>query len=210
MSTRRPAGSPSARTPSNGARSRSTGVEPRPPGDDAARHAYPVLGDRQLAEILPSDVQAWVKRLELGTIERKALAPATIGVVHSIVAGVFKAAVRDRRIVANPCDCTKLPKTQARTVVPPTTEQVEALAEAMPPGLQAVVTFAAGTGVRQGEVFGLTVDRLDMLRREVHLDRQLVGLEGPQPLFGPPKTSASVRTIPCCTRCGLLRIVADP
>ena len=48
--------------------------------------------------------------------------------------------------------------------------------------------------VRKGEVFGLTVDRLDMLRREVHVDRQLVGLEGVGPRFGPPKTSASARS----------------
>jgi len=88
-------------------------------------------------------------------------------------------------------------------VVPPTTEQVTALAEAMPPDLRALVTFAAGTGMRQGEVFGLTVDRLDMLRREVNVDRQLVGLDGTRPMFGPPKTAASVRTIP------LPRVVVD-
>ena len=37
----------------------------------------------------------------------------------------------------------------------------------MVPELQALVTLAAGTGMRQGECFGLTVDRLDLLRREV-------------------------------------------
>ena len=73
----------------------------------------------------------------------------------------------------------------------------------MPPDLGALVKFAAGTGMRQGEVFGLTVDRLDMLRRAVHVDRQLVGLDGTRPMFGPPKTAASVRTIP------LPRVVVD-
>ena len=38
------------------------------------------------------------------------LAPATVGVVHRILAGIFKTAVRDRRIVASPCEGTKLPK----------------------------------------------------------------------------------------------------
>ena len=33
------------------------------------------------------------------------------------------------------------------------------------------MTFTAGTGMRQGEVFGLTVDRIDFLRREVRVDR---------------------------------------
>jgi integrase len=58
------------------------------------------------------------------------------------------------------------------------------------------VTFTAGTGMRQGEVLGLTLDRLHMLRREVVVDRQLVTLAGRATAFGPLKTKASYRTIP--------------
>jgi integrase len=167
------------------------------------RHAYPTLGERPLSSILPSEIQAWVKRLGVASNDRvsasrsvKPLAPSTVAVVHSIVSSVMKAAVKDRRIVANPCDGTKLPKLERKRVVPPTTEQVEALRQAMPARLQALVTFAAGTGMRQGEVLGLTVDRLQMLKREVVVDRQLVTLAGSQPLLAPPKTEASVRTVP--------------
>ena len=53
--------------------------------------------------------------------------------------------------------------------------------------------------MRQGEVFGLTVDRVDFLRRKLRIDRQLVGISGREPAFGPPKTNASVRTIPLPT-----------
>jgi hypothetical protein len=81
------------------------------------RHAYPTLGDRPIGAILPSEVQAWVKGLQL--------APSTVGVVHSIVSSVMKAAVRDRRILANPCEGTRLPEVVRPKVVPPTTEQVE-------------------------------------------------------------------------------------
>ena len=38
------------------------------------------------------------------------LAPSTVGVVHGIVSGIFRAAMRDRVIAHNPCDGTKLPK----------------------------------------------------------------------------------------------------
>ncbi|UUO03625.1 N-terminal phage integrase SAM-like domain-containing protein [Mycolicibacterium novocastrense] len=106
------------------------------------RHAYPTLGDRPLSSILPSDVQAWVKGLDL--------APATVGVVHGIVSTIMKSAIRDRRIVANPCDGTKLPKVQRKQIVPLTTEQVAAVRDALPAELQALVTLAAGTGMRQG------------------------------------------------------------
>jgi integrase len=162
------------------------------------RHAYPTLGGRPLSSILPSEVQAWVKRLgvEDKAAGRRALAPATIGVVHSIVSSVMKAAVKDRRLVANPCEGTKLPKIEKTKVVPPTTEQVEVLRTSMPEALRALVMFAAGTGLRQGECFGLTVDRLNMLKRELTVDRQLVAVADREPVFGPPKTAASVRTIP--------------
>lgn len=152
------------------------------------RHAYPTLGDRPLSSILPSDIQAWVKGLEL--------APATVGVAHGIVSTIMKAAIRDRRIVANPCDGSKLPKVERKQVVPLTTEQVAALREALPPQLQALVTLAAGTGMRQGECFGLTVDRVRFLERTAVVDRQMVTLQGKPPEFGPPKTQASNRTIP--------------
>jgi len=152
------------------------------------RHAYPTFGDRPLSSILPSDVQAWASRL--------ALSPATVAVAHSLVSSVLKAAVRDRRIVANPCEGTRLPKVHRTPVVPPTTEQVLAATAAMPDPLAALVTLAAGSGMRQGECFGLTVDRVNFLRREVFVDRQLVTLPGRAPYLSAPKTQASVRTIP--------------
>jgi integrase len=130
------------------------------------RHAYPVLGDRPLSSTLPSDIQAWVKGLEL--------APATIGVVHGVVSTIMKAAIRDQRIVANPCDGSKLPKVER-----------------------------SGTGMRQGEWLGLTVDRVKFLERTLTVDRQLVTVPGQPPSLGPPKTQASNRTIP------LLQVVVD-
>lgn len=154
------------------------------------RHTYPHLGDRPLASILPSDVQAWVKRLST-TLE-----PSTVGVVHGIVSGIFRAAVRDRRIVASPCESTKLPKVTPARVEPLGTDVVRRLELAAPPRWRAAVTLAAGTGMRNGEVLGLTVDRVDFLRRTVHVDRQLVEVAGQAPTLAPPKTPASVRTIP--------------
>jgi integrase len=161
------------------------------------RHVYPTLGDRPLASILPSEIQAWVKRLSVGHGEQRALAPSTVNVAHGIVSSVFKAAMRDRRIMANPCEGTRLPTVSRPKVIPLETEQVEAIREEMIDRLRALVTFAAGTGVRPSEGFGLTVDRLDMLRRVVKIDRQLVGVDAKgRPRFGPPKTTASVRDIP--------------
>jgi integrase len=75
-------------------------------------------------------------------------------------------------------------------------DQVVALAEAMPERAQATVLFAAGAGLRMGEVLGLTVDRVDFLRRTVRVDRQMVTPARGEPRFGPPKTPSSRRTVP--------------
>lgn len=160
------------------------------------RHAYPTFGDRPLASIVPSEVQVWVRRLSDGGAGRKPLAPATVAVLHSVVSSIMKAAVRDRRIPSNPCEGTRLPKKERRQVVPPTTEQVTLLAETVPPELRGLVMFVAGTGVRQGEAMGLTPDRVDLERREVRIERQLIRVVEGQPVFGPPKTPASYRTVP--------------
>lgn len=50
--------------------------------------------------------------------------------------------------------------------------------------------------MRQGECFGLTVDRIDFLRRTLRVDRQLVLMPSQPAFLAPPKTSASHRTIP--------------
>lgn len=131
------------------------------------RHVYPTLGDRPLGAVLPSDVQALLKRLS------GALAPSTVGVVHRIVAGIFKAAVRDRRIASSPCEDTRLPKAQRERVEPLGLDVVRRFEAAMPDRYRTLVTLAAGTGLRQGEAFGLTVDRVNFLRGTLTVNSNL-------------------------------------
>jgi hypothetical protein len=54
--------------------------------------------------------------------------------------------------------------------------------------------LAAGTGLRQGEVLGLTVARVNLPFRAVTVDQQLITLPGREPFHGPPKSAASNRT----------------
>lgn len=146
-----------------------------------------------MAAIRPTEVQTFVKGLSGD------LSPSTVRVVHSRVVAIFAAAVRDRRIASTPCVGISLPKRTRVKVEPLPTEAVRALIEAVADRYRAVVVLAAGTGLRQGECFGLDVERVDFLRRQVRVDRQLVTVAGHGPQFGPPKTEASVRTVPLPT-----------
>lgn len=152
------------------------------------RHVYPAFGDRALASVRPSEVQAWVTGLPL--------APSTVGVVHGLLAGVYTAALRDRLVTSSPCEHTRLPKVVKQRIVPLTDDQVRALVAVVPDPYRALVLLAAGTGLRQGEAVGLTVDRIDFLRARLTVDQQLVTVAGREPYLAPPKTAASQRTVP--------------
>ncbi len=152
------------------------------------RHAYPVFGPRPLSSIRPSEVQAWTSGL--------ALTPSSAEVCFRYFSAVFKAAVSDRVIASSPCAGIRLPRRLPRQVVPLTTDQVQALTAAMPARFRALVVMAAGTGLRQGEAFGLEVRHVDFLRRTLRVEQQLVTLPGAPPQVSPPKTDSSYRTIP--------------
>lgn len=154
------------------------------------RHILPTLGARPLGAVRASEVQAFVKVLSAR------LAPSTVAIVHSRVASIFAAAVRDRRIASSPCVGITLPRRPKVKVEPLPTEGVRALVEAMPARYRALVVLAAGTGLRQGECFGLDTEHVDFRRRTVRVEQQLVTIGGHEPYLGPPKTEASVRMVP--------------
>jgi integrase len=171
-------------------------------------HVYPEIGDRPMASIRRSDVQRVV------TLASERLAPATVSVMYSYVSAVFKAAVVDRVIASSPCVKVKLPAVERGRVVPLTVEQVGAIAERVDKRYRALVLLAAATGMRSGELRGLTVDRItpalhlrgDVPPRQAALrvDRQLAGVKDHSPVFAPVKTAAADRTVPVGAAVALL------
>lgn len=149
-------------------------------------HVYPVLGRRELRALRTSDLQSWVT----ATAQRSA--PSTVALVYQQFAAALKAAEHDRIIGRSPAARVTLPKRIRAEIAPPTVAEVEAVADAMFPRYRGVVALAAGTGLRLGEVLGLQADRVDFLRRTVRVDQQLCRSGE----LGPPKTAASVRTVP--------------
>jgi integrase len=154
------------------------------------RHVLPALGNRPIGQVRHSEVQQWIKRLS------ETLAPGTVENVYRVLSALMRAAVRDRVIASNPCEDVELPRKPKVEIVPPTVDEVERLLGAMPDRYRILGTLAAGAGLRLGEALGLTVDRVNFLKRELRVDRQLVTISGQAPRFGPPKSDSSVRTVP--------------
>jgi integrase len=153
-------------------------------------HVYPQLGARPIVTIRPSEIQAWIKD------RAQVLAPSTLKVTYAYVVTIFHTAVRDRIIAINPCDGVRVPDVRKPEIVPLHPDAVKALVAAVPGWYQALTLLAAGAGPRQGEAFGLEVEHIDFLRREMRICQQLVGPDKGEPYLGPPKTHESYRTVP--------------
>lgn len=151
-------------------------------------HAYPVLGGRAVAAIRPSELQAFVSGLDV--------APSSVRPIWGTVRAVLAAALRDRLIGRDPCLGIKLPEVIRSPIVPLTVEQVEAIVAVLPGRYRALAVVGAGTGLRQGELFGLRVSDVDFLRRSIKVDRQVQPAAGGGTEVRPLKNRASYRTVP--------------
>lgn len=72
--------------------------------------------------------------------------------------------------------------------------EVALLADAIGSHYRPLVLTAAYVGLRRGELFGLKVNKVNLLRHTIKVDEQLQEVGG-RLLFGPPKTKAGVRTV---------------
>lgn len=145
-------------------------------------HITPHLGHRPIAAIKPSDIQAWLRLLQ------HKLAPRYVRVVHANLSALFNSAIDDERLAKNPCSASsvRLPALDEGRVVPWTAGQVRAVKDALPPRYRLLTTLAAGCGLRQGELFGLAAEDVDLKLEVVHVRRQ-VKLLGANAVFAPPK-----------------------
>ena len=101
---------------------------------------------------------------------------------------VMLAAALDGRIRVNPCAglSRQLPQGAKRKLKPWTREQAAAVRAALPEHLAAIVDAGTGLGLRQSEIFGLSVDEINFLRRQVDVRRQ-VKIVGGRLVFAVPK-----------------------
>jgi integrase len=152
-------------------------------------HVLPALGQRALSTLRRGEIETWAARLPL--------AGRTSRQIAGYLGTMLEAAAVDGLIMTNPARGAKRPRVEAHPVVPFTAEEIAALSAAAPAWFAVALTLGLGAGLRQAEATGLTVDRVDFLRRQLTVDRQLIGVDDVRdPLFGPPKTERSYRTVP--------------
>jgi integrase len=151
-------------------------------------HVLPALGGRRLNSLRRGDIETWAARLPL--------AKSTAGQATQWLSSMLESAVADGLLATNPARGAKRPRAEREPIVPFTDDEVDALRSAAPPRFGVALTLGLGAGLRQSEATGLSLDRVDFLRRQLVIDRQLVTPLQGDVTFGPPKSSRSYRTIP--------------
>jgi len=146
----------------------------------------PGFGTRPIGRIDRLAVKAWVDALVA-----EGLAPATVHKIFRLFARVLDEAVEDGLITVSPCRRIKLPSIVRGERFALEPEHVQAVADVVPDRYRALILTAAATGLRWGELVGLRVGRVDMLRREIDVAETLVEMANGRFSFGPPKTVKS-------------------
>lgn len=163
-------------------------------------HVAPKWGGVKLADLRHSGIQAWVAAMGRditdadGKVIKRAAGPVTVIRAFNVLAGIVDDAVRDRRLLTNPARGVKLPRKVKGEHEYLTDDQVMALAVESGPDKGVIVLVLAYCGLRWGELAGLHVADVDILRRRLHVRRNAVNVGGVIEV-GTPKTHER-RSIP--------------
>lgn len=139
-------------------------------------HVYPVLGHLSMQVVTPSDIRRWLRGLTMARSYQRT--------IFANVSQIFTAAVADEIIARNPCrsPAVRKPVPDPTQVVPWSSEQVAAVHAALPDHYAVLVPLAAGVGLRQGEILGLSPDDVDLRRGTLTVRRQVKLTPGNRPL----------------------------
>jgi integrase len=145
-------------------------------------HVLPAFGETPVGAI----DQAAVRRF-VASVFASGRSSRTVKGAYQTLRHVMATAQGSGAIRVNPCDGVKPPRAVQREMLFLSAEQVIDLTAAMAAPYGTLVTFAAYSGLRAGEIGGLRVGRLDLLRGSVDVAEALKDTAG-RLHFGPTKS----------------------
>ncbi|MGB2557786.1 tyrosine-type recombinase/integrase [Cellulosimicrobium cellulans] len=140
--------------------------------------------------VTPASIARWVNALEARGMSGK-----TIANHHGFLSAAFKSAVRAGLIPANPCEGTRIPKTERQEMVFLTHDEFTILLSHIRPDAQPMVACMPATGLRFGEITALQVRDIDLEHGSLTVSRSWKYTENSEMVLGAPKTKRSRRTI---------------
>ena len=167
------------------------------------KHIGPYLGQIKLTELRASEINNWMQLLR-----REGLSVSTVNSARRMLHGICKYAVREEILYRNPVELTdSLRKLHGdkTSVRPPWSESevMLALEKSKNSEFDLFLHIALFTGLRRGEILGLTWKEIDIENGQIHITGTLKELRKVLPsgegivtlIKDSPKTTASTRSV---------------
>jgi integrase len=160
---------------------------------DMRHHVLPVIGHLPLTGIGPFQVGQVMIRMR-----DKGLSDSTKRNIRNEMSALFKSAIAFGLIDINPAQALKMRATHLRAADVPVDPDLAAriLAAVAGSSIEDIVTLAYYTAARQGELLGLSWDRIIWSRSIMSVRRSLALSAEGKIVIGEPKTRKSIRDIP--------------
>ena len=137
-------------------------------------HIDRVFFGTRLNELTSEDVQYFIMSLTEGVELEDPLSPKTIRNVHGVLHKCLQTAYTMKLIEENPAKHTTMPKLRKVEIIPLNTEQLSRFLTAISGHqLEVLLKLALFTGMRKGELMGLTWDCFNFEEGYIRLTRQL-------------------------------------
>lgn len=160
-------------------------------------HIKPAMGAIRLEALNAHTIQSFYNGLSKPNSDRPALSPKTVQNVHGVLHKALKQAMLIGYIRSNPTDACTLPRIEKKQIKPLDEEQSRRFLEAIRGHrLEDLFTVTLFTGMREGEVLGLTWDCVDFEKGLILINKQLQRekKKGGEYIFAPLKNDKA-RTI---------------
>lgn len=142
-------------------------------------HIKPALGAVNLEALTAHTIQRFYNSLGSERDGKPALSPKSIKIVHGVLHKALQQAVAVGYIRGNPSSACTLPRVERKEIHPLDDADIEKFLHAIcGHRYEAVYLVMLFTGLRRGEVCGLTWDRVDLERGTILIDRQLQNIPG--------------------------------
>lgn len=159
------------------------------------RYIKPIIGHMQVQQLNTLAVQAWVNGLKISPSSGKPMAAATVKHAYHVLKGSMDKAVLAGIIPRSPCIGIMLPKGQKKAAIIYDELQIKQLiAAAKGTEMELVIDMELCLGLRRGELLGLWWQDIDWEKKQIHIIRNRVVVNG-KSVVKEPKTENSVRTI---------------
>jgi len=156
-------------------------------------YILPQLGSKELLQLRPDHIQLlYNQHIEAG------VSPRTVELVHSVLRGALNHAVRLGLLSRNPTYAVVPPKPTPKEMKTLDENQIQTfliVAQSEQPEFLPLYQLALTTGMRLGELLGLSWNDLDWDRQTLSVKRQLTRIRDEGLVLTPPKTKAALRTI---------------